>query len=72
MSAREAARRKAHLHNDEDVIPQDRNGNAEVTCGNCGRSWCEHCDPGPSALCPFCHGRGYSTAPIKLQRRFTP
>lgn len=38
---------------------------AKVTCGNCGQSWCEACDPAPSALCHYCHGRGYSTAPIR-------
>lgn len=36
-----------------------------VTCGICGRSWCEQCDPAPSALCHWCHGRGYSTAPVR-------
>lgn len=36
-----------------------------VTCGNCERSWCERCDPAPSALCPWCNGRGYSTAQLK-------
>lgn len=35
-----------------------------VTCGICGRSWCERCDPAPSALCHYCHGRGYSEAPM--------
>ena len=35
-----------------------------VTCGNCGRSWCERCDPAPSALCHYCHGRGLSCAPL--------
>ncbi len=35
-----------------------------VTDGQCHRSWCERCDPAPSALCPWCNGRGYSTAPI--------
>jgi len=34
-----------------------------VTCGGCGRRWCEGCDPAPSALCHYCHGRGYSEAP---------
>lgn len=38
---------------------------ARVTCGGCRRSWCERCDPGPSALCPWCHGRGYSTAEVR-------
>lgn len=33
-----------------------------TTCGNCGHAWCELCDPAPSALCHWCHGRGYSTA----------
>ena len=36
----------------------------KVTCGNCGESWCEKCDPAPAALCHTCHGRGYSTHPI--------
>lgn len=31
-----------------------------ATCGACGLSWCEACDPTPSALCHRCHGRGYS------------
>lgn len=35
-----------------------------VTCGDCGRSWCESCDPCPSALCHWCHGRGHSTAEL--------
>ncbi len=35
-----------------------------ATCGRCGRSWCFNCDPCPAALCHWCHGRGYSTAPI--------
>lgn len=34
------------------------------TCGECGRSWDDSADPAPSALCHWCHGRGYSTAPI--------
>jgi len=33
-----------------------------VTCGNCANSWCERCDPAPSAMCHWCHGRGYSMA----------
>ena len=37
---------------------------SRVTCGNCDSSWCEKCDPGPSALCHTCHGRGHSTAPL--------
>lgn len=40
-----------------------------VTCGICRRSWCERCDPAPSALCVWCHGRGYSTAPIPPRQR---
>jgi hypothetical protein len=38
-----------------------------VTCGDCGREWCERCDPCPSALCHWCHGRGYSLAPLELE-----
>ena len=37
----------------------------KATCGICNRSWCDYCDPAPSALCPYCHGVGYSTAPIE-------
>jgi hypothetical protein len=37
---------------------------SRVTCGNCDSSWCERCDPGPSALCHTCHGRGHSIAPL--------
>jgi len=37
-----------------------------ATCGNCHRRWCHVCDPGPAALCPFCHGRGYSTHEIRV------
>jgi hypothetical protein len=33
---------------------------SKVTCGNCLRSWDESKDPAPSALCHWCHGRGYS------------
>ena len=39
---------------------------SRVTCGNCDSSWCERCDPGPSALCHTCHGRGHSTAPLEM------
>lgn len=35
-----------------------------VMCGARGHAWCERCDPAPSALCPTCHGRGHSTAPV--------
>ena len=35
------------------------------TCGNCGRTWCDNCDPAPAALCPWCHGYGYSSAPLR-------
>lgn len=34
-----------------------------VRCGaNHKHVWCEACDPAPSALCHWCHGRGYSKA----------
>ena len=39
-----------------------------VTCGICDAAWCEECDPAPSALCHYCHGRGYSTAEIRPPR----
>lgn len=35
-----------------------------VTCGICNRSWDAEKDPAPAALCHWCHGRGYSTAPV--------
>lgn len=35
-----------------------------VTCWGCLNQWCERCDPTPGPLCPWCNGRGYSTAPI--------
>lgn len=34
----------------------------EALCLGCGAAWCHECDPGPAALCHYCHGRGYSTA----------
>ena len=40
-----------------------------VTCGACFASWCERCDPAPSALCHCCNGRGYSLAPIPPRQR---
>lgn len=40
-----------------------------VTCGECGRSWCERCDPAPSALCHWCNGRGHSIAPMENRRQ---
>lgn len=41
---------------------------ARVTCGSCGRAWCEHCDPAPAALCHYCHGRGYTAAALDAER----
>lgn len=38
---------------------------ARVTCGGCGRAWCGECDPAPSALCHWCHGRGSSSAEME-------
>lgn len=35
-----------------------------VTCGNCKRSWCERCDPAPSAMCHWCNGNGGTEAQI--------
>lgn len=40
-----------------------------VTCGNCGRSWCERCDPAPDPLCVFCHGAGTSSAELPTEPR---
>jgi hypothetical protein len=42
---------------------------AEQTCGICAAQWCGQCDPGPSALCHYCHGRGYSTAEVSPPSR---
>jgi hypothetical protein len=44
--------------NGDDMTPE------EATCGACGLSWCNRCDPAPSAMCHYCHGLGYSTAPL--------
>lgn len=35
-----------------------------ATCGACHRTWCERCDPCPSAMCPWCNGAGGSSAPM--------
>lgn len=51
-------RERHELH--EDTCEQHR-----VTCGNCGKSWCELADPAPAALCHWCHGRGYSDAELE-------
>lgn len=48
----------------------DHTERAIVTCGGCGRQWCESCDPAPSALCHYCHGRGFSLAPRGVPIRF--
>ena len=42
---------------------------ARVTCGGCARAWCERCDPAPSALCHWCHGRGWSDAELPAADR---
>ena len=53
------------LHTCEGVDDDNRPLEAlRVSCPGCGLEWCERCDPAPSALCPTCHGRGYSTAPL--------
>lgn len=42
-----------------------------VSCGICGRAWCERCDPFVAAAgCHWCHGGGGSSA--ELPREFTP
>ncbi len=75
LVARDEARRFVERH----VIPHrclDRDGEIRVndfgdpiaadvtTCGHCGNSWCERCDPTPSPLCHTCHGRGFSHAEL--------
>lgn len=41
-------------------------GRSAITqCGaDSAHRWCADCDPAPAALCHWCHGRGYSTAPL--------
>lgn len=55
------------------ACPPNLDGSARtpevVVCGIRGHAWCERCDPAPAALCPFCHGRGYSTAPVPPRQR---
>jgi len=63
----EDKRRNAHQHYD---AGDGRNHPAEVTCGQCGRSWCERCDPAPSAMCHWCNGYGHSEAPIRARRSY--
>ena len=36
-----------------------------VTCGSCGRAWCERCHPTPAALCPWCCGSGPGDAALQ-------
>lgn len=51
---------KPKYHDGDDTPPEP----ALTMCGaNGSHNWCERCDPGPSALCPFCD-HGSSTAPI--------
>lgn len=38
----------------------------KTTCGKCGRSWCDRCDPTHGPLCPWCAGYGYSSAPMMV------
>lgn len=45
-----------------DTLECGHTARSVVTCGACGLKWCEGCDPAPSALCPRCNGRGYTTA----------
>lgn len=58
------------VHSPEEDEPEAGHDCAKeaATCGKCHRSWCSRCDPGPSALCPWCNGRGYSTAPLCRHR----
>jgi hypothetical protein len=47
------------------VCPRTGERPDTVTCGACQRAWCGTCDPCPAASCPWCHGYGYSVAPIE-------
>jgi len=42
-----------------------------VTCGNCNHSWCESCDPAPSAMCHWCNGMGESFASLEPVTTYT-
>lgn len=54
-------------------IPADCEHNDPCECGSCGAVWCYTCDPqSVSALCHYCHGRGYSIAEIAPPREATP
>lgn len=48
----------------EEIRPHTCEKVERATCGICGRSWCDRCDPTPSALCHYCHGVGKSSAPL--------
>lgn len=37
-------------------------------CGECEGVWCDACDPAHGPLCPWCHGRGYSSARLREPR----
>lgn len=41
-----------------------------ATCGGCNRSWCDLCDPAPSALCHYCNGTGKSSAPLGAEKTY--
>ncbi len=40
-----------------------------ATCGNCGRSWCDGCDPTPSAMCHWCNGTWSKDRPSSTRCR---
>lgn len=46
---------------DHGAAPED-----VTECGACYRQWDARRDPGPAALCHWCHGRGHSTHPVRV------
>lgn len=56
---RDAYSGRLTLHEDSECA---HGPGAVSTCGGCRRSWCDACDPCPSAMCPWCNGAGGSKA----------
>lgn len=52
--------------------PCEHKDTQSAECGGCEARWCAACDPGPAALCHYCHGRGYSTCEIAAPYEIEP
>lgn len=61
--------RKIHVCKQRDEMGEPLKPLAVVCGANSNHSWCERCDPCPAALCHWCHGRGYSIAPLPRRQR---